>query len=45
MLAMAFLAVMGHKSKKGAHHLWDNPTAAQPPPTPALVVTVSLPAT
>jgi SRSO17 transposase len=22
MLAMAFLAVMRHKSKKGAHHLW-----------------------
>jgi SRSO17 transposase len=22
MLALAFLAVMRHKSKKGAHHLW-----------------------
>ena len=26
MLAMAFLAVMRHKSKKGALHLWANPT-------------------
>lgn len=26
MLAMAFLAVMRHKSKKGAHHLWTNHT-------------------